>query len=169
MGLFSRREKTPKSSPTSADPPLHSSYSTASVNSSASRGIVNRISAASSNNNPITPLSPNTPFKMNKTDLPRPPDPQLDPAGYLRSLAAVRERSEIIFEKAVKNELRHFDVDMSKMDDVVSFVSGLIKVSFCLSFCLHLIVEALPLINAGQLQVIHTYNTSKQSKKTLTQ
>lgn len=65
---------------------------------------------------------------MPKVDLPRPPDPQLDPAGYLRCLPAVRERSRIVYEKSLRNELNHFDVDMSKMDDVVRFVSGLIKV-----------------------------------------
>lgn len=65
---------------------------------------------------------------MPKVDMPRPPDPQLDPAGYLKCLPAVRERSRIVFDKAMRNELNHFDVDMSKMKDVVSFVSGLIKV-----------------------------------------
>lgn len=62
--------------------------------------------------------------------MPRPPDPQLDPAGYLRSLGAVRERCKIVTAKAYKNELRHFDVDMQKFPDVVSFVSNIIKASF---------------------------------------
>lgn len=66
--------------------------------------------------------------KLPKVDLPRPPDPQLDPAGYLRSLGAVRERSKLILDKAMRNELAHFDTDMEKLPDVVSFVSGLIKV-----------------------------------------
>ena len=131
MGLFSRREKPPKSS---SDPPIQSSYSTASVNSSGSRGagIVNRISASSTAGlgSTTTPMSPNgsNNFKMPKIDLPRPPDPQLDPAGYLRSLVAVRERSRFVYDKAMRNELKHFDVDMSKMADVVSFVTNLIKV-----------------------------------------
>lgn len=121
MGLFTRKEKAPK-----AEPPLHSTYSTPSVNSNASRGMINRISASSVG--PISPLSSKAPFKMPKIDLPRPPDPQLDPAGYLRSLGAVRERSKIVFEKATRNSLCHFDVDMGKMSDVVTFVSQLIKV-----------------------------------------
>jgi len=66
---------------------------------------------------------------MPKIDIPRPPDPQLDPVGYLRSLHAVRERSKIVTDKALRNELRHFDVDMNKFDDVVSFVANIIKVS----------------------------------------
>ena len=73
-------------------------------------------------------MSPMSPVKLPKVDLPRPPDPQLDPTGYLRSLGAVRERSKIIFEKAKRNELNHFEVDLSKLPSVVSFVSRLIKV-----------------------------------------
>lgn len=123
MGFFSRREKAPKS-----DPPIRSSYSTTSVHSGGSKGIINRISAGSVGL--TTPGPPKTPAKMPKLDLPRPPDPQLDPAGYLRSLVAIRERTRLVFEKALQNDLKHFDVDMSKMDDVVTFVTGLIKVCF---------------------------------------
>lgn len=95
--------------------------------------------------NPSQPPTPLTPFSPAggapagagvamappppKVDMPRPPDPQLDPAGYLRSLNAVRERSLIVTEKALRNELNHFDVDMSKFPDVVGFVSRIIKVS----------------------------------------
>jgi hypothetical protein len=122
MGLFSRKDKAPK-----PDPPSQNSYSNNSIHSNASKSIINRVSAGSVG--PGTPLSPKTPFKMPKVDLPRPPDPQLDPAGYLKCLPAVRERSKIIFDKAMRDELNHFDVDMSKLPDVVSFVSGLIKVS----------------------------------------
>lgn len=61
--------------------------------------------------------------------MPRPPDPQLDPAGYLRSLGAVRERCKIVTAKAYRDELHHFDVDMRKFPDVVSFVANIIKVS----------------------------------------
>jgi hypothetical protein len=61
--------------------------------------------------------------------MPRPPDPQLDPAGYLRSLGAVRERCKIVTAKACRDELHHFDVDMEKFPDVVSFVANIIKAS----------------------------------------
>ena len=60
--------------------------------------------------------------------MPRAPDPQLDPVGYLRSLGAVRERSKIVTDKALRNELLHFDVDMTKFSDVVTFVARIIKV-----------------------------------------
>lgn len=62
------------------------------------------------------------------TSLPKPPDPNVDPAGYLRSIYAVRERSRVIMALAEKNELRHFDVDMSKFADTSRFVVSIIKV-----------------------------------------
>ncbi|KIH91094.1 hypothetical protein SPBR_01603 [Sporothrix brasiliensis 5110] len=83
--------------------------------------------AVSSGSIPGTPASSFSPVHLPKVDLPRPPDPALDPAGYLRSLPAVRERSRIIGDKALRNELHHFDVDMSKFPDVVRFVSQIIK------------------------------------------
>lgn len=81
---------------------------------------------------PGTPNTPLTPVHIPKIDLPKPPDPALDPAGYLRSLGAVRERCTIVTEKAFKNQLNHFEVDMRKFPDVVSFVSQIIKV--CIVF-----------------------------------
>ncbi|UNI18537.1 hypothetical protein JDV02_004800 [Purpureocillium takamizusanense] len=120
MGIFSRREKAPKGNSS-----LATSHSTGSVNSNHSRAIPSRTSGGSATAG--TPMSPMSPVKLPKVDLPRPPDPQLDPTGYLRSLGAVRERSKIIFDKASRNELNHFDVDLDKLSDVVSFVSGLIK------------------------------------------
>lgn len=70
------------------------------------------------------------PMKYN-TDvpLPRAPDPNLHPAAYLRSIYAVRERSQLVLEKAKKNQLRHFNVDTSKFPDTVSFVVSIIKVA----------------------------------------
>lgn len=58
--------------------------------------------------------------------MPKPLDPSLDPAVNLSSLGAVRERSKIVVEKAMANTLNHFDVDMSKFFNVVSFVCGII-------------------------------------------
>ena len=128
MGLFSRKDKTPK-----ADQAINTSQSNVSVNSHSSSL---RSPAAANNRNPMNRTSaastsgPMSPVKLPKIDLPRPPDPQLDPAGYLKSLGAVRERSKIVTDKALRNELKHFDVDMSKFDDVVTFVTGIIKVSY---------------------------------------
>ncbi|TWU70550.1 hypothetical protein ED733_000975 [Metarhizium rileyi] len=128
MGFFSRKDKPPKGSSSIA-----ASHSTASFASGTSRGIGNRTSAGSSSS-ANTPLSPMSPVKLPKVDLPRPPDPQLDPVGYLRSLGAVRERSQIIMDKATRNELNHFDVDLTKLPNVVTFVSGLIKRDYAAPF-----------------------------------
>ncbi|KAI5461673.1 hypothetical protein BGZ63DRAFT_509102 [Mariannaea sp. PMI_226] len=128
MGIFSRKEK-----PSRAEPVINTNQSNASVNSNNSslrsppgpgaRNPLNRASGVST-----SPGAPMSPIKLPRIDLPRPPDPQLDPAGYLRSLGAVRERCQIVTDKAMRNDLKHFDVDMNKFPDVVSFVSGIIKV-----------------------------------------
>jgi len=90
---------------------------------------MNRTSAGTTSTmgGPGTPLTPFSPSPIPSIPMPRPPDPQLDPAGYLRSLPAVRDRCKIIMTKACRNELRHFDVDMRKFPDVVSFVANIIK------------------------------------------
>jgi hypothetical protein len=61
--------------------------------------------------------------------LPRAPDPALDPAAYLRSIYAVRERTRLVFEKAKKNQLKHFTVDMDKFHDTADYVTKIIKAS----------------------------------------
>ena len=62
--------------------------------------------------------------------MPKAPDPTIDPAGYLRSIYAVRERSKLVLEKAKRNQLRHFVVDMSKFADTANYVVSIIKVSW---------------------------------------
>ncbi|KAA8634985.1 hypothetical protein SMACR_03939 [Sordaria macrospora] len=133
MGLFSRRDKAPKTEA----PTLSASQSKSSLTSGSSSikspgfstsRILNRTSAATMSSNPGTPpFSPGLNPGVPRIDIPKPPDPQLDPVGYLRSLGAVRERCKIVTEKALRNELNHFDVDMHKFEDVVSFVANIIK------------------------------------------
>lgn len=60
--------------------------------------------------------------------LPSPPDPALDPAGYLRSVDAVRARTRLIYQRAKNNQLNHFDVDSSKFKDTADYVVAIIKV-----------------------------------------
>jgi hypothetical protein len=60
--------------------------------------------------------------------LPRAPDPALNPAAYLRSIYAVRERTKLVLEKAKKNQLKHFTVDMTKFQDTAGYVVSIIKV-----------------------------------------
>ncbi|KAK4201988.1 hypothetical protein QBC40DRAFT_222183 [Triangularia verruculosa] len=137
MGLFSRRDKAPKAA-ADDQPALSSSQSKTSLTSASSSivintssRIINRTSAGTTSTagpgTPLTPFSPTMNSALPKVDMPRPPDPQLDPAGYLRSIGAVRERCQIVWSKALKNDLRHFDVDMAKFPDVVSFVANIIK------------------------------------------
>ncbi|KAJ5360237.1 Protein of unknown function DUF1688 [Penicillium concentricum] len=67
------------------------------------------------------------PASIPELPIARPPDPALDPAAYLRSIHAVRERSNIVLEKAKRNQLNHFDVDMSKFEATASYVVSIIK------------------------------------------
>ncbi|KAF2202623.1 DUF1688-domain-containing protein [Delitschia confertaspora ATCC 74209] len=79
---------------------------------------------------PALPGSANgskTPVPIPDVPLPRAPDPALDPAAYLRSIYAVRERSRLVLEKAKKNQLKHFTVDMSKFQDTAGYVVMIIK------------------------------------------
>ncbi|ORY72140.1 uncharacterized protein BCR38DRAFT_28070 [Pseudomassariella vexata] len=135
MGLFSKKPKQPKTVSVS------DTHSTASFNSDHSnlksplRMMANNRTSGGGNGGangndgnsvPTTPLTPFSP-RLPRVDLPKPPDPNLDPAAYLRSLGAVRERSRIVTDKALRNKLNHFDVDMTKFPDVVTFVCGIIK------------------------------------------
>ncbi|WPH03770.1 Hypothetical protein R9X50_00665300 [Acrodontium crateriforme] len=62
--------------------------------------------------------------------LPKAPDPNVDPVGYLRSIYAVRERTQLVMEKALKNQLHHFTVDMTKFADTAHYVVAIIKRDF---------------------------------------
>ncbi len=73
------------------------------------------------------PDSFDTPSMLN-VSLPGPPDPLLDPAAYLRSIYAVRQRSRYIIVNAKRNQLAHFDVDPVKWKDNVDYVTRIIKV-----------------------------------------
>lgn len=74
------------------------------------------------NGNPAANASiPNIP-------LPQAPDAALNPAAYLRSIFAVRERSRFILAKAKRNQLNHFNVDMSKFGETARYVVSIIKV-----------------------------------------
>ena len=59
--------------------------------------------------------------------IPKAPDPNVDPAAYLRSIYSVRERSKIILHKAQANQLNHFEVDLSKYKDTADYVVSIIK------------------------------------------
>ena len=92
--------------------------------SAASSRFLNRSSQASV---PPSPMSPMAASHLSKINLPKPPDPTLDAPGYLKSLGAVRERCQVVTNKAFRDNLNHFDVDVAKFPDVVSFVCQIIK------------------------------------------
>ncbi|KAJ5134890.1 hypothetical protein N7448_000089 [Penicillium atrosanguineum] len=67
------------------------------------------------------------PASIPELPISKPPDPALDPAAYLRSIHAVRERAALVLGRARCNRLNHFDVDMSKFKATASYVVSIIK------------------------------------------
>jgi hypothetical protein len=121
MGIFSRKDKS-----------AGSTTSGSTRKNSSNLGDIQSMSSQSSLKSPTTPGYGNKmsiPPTIPKIKLPKAPDPHVDPAGYLRSIGAVRERCSIILEKAKKNELNHFDVNMSLFKEAATkFVVSIIKV-----------------------------------------
>ena len=117
MGLFNR-----KSSKLSPQGDNESSTSTGTRGSNPSLK-----SPPLSNTTNGAALSPGL-VKLPDIALPRAPDPTLDPAAYLRSIHSVRERSRLVLRRAKKNQLTHFDVDLSKFKETAGYVCSIIKV-----------------------------------------
>jgi hypothetical protein len=69
------------------------------------------------------------PASIPELPISKPPDPALDPAAYLRSIHAVRERAALVLGRARCNRLNHFDVDMAKFKATASYVVSIIKVN----------------------------------------
>lgn len=115
MGLFSKKSQNGK-------PSLDRTGSNVSLQSNGSGTGSTKVpvSSARSINGSLSQIP--------EVAIPKAPDPTTDPAGYLRSIHAVRERSRIVFEQAKRNQLKHFVVDMSKFSDAASFVVSIIKV-----------------------------------------
>lgn len=67
------------------------------------------------------------PASIPELPIAKPPDPALDPAAYLRSIHAVRERCSLVLNKAKRNRLNHFDVDMGKFMATASYIVSIIK------------------------------------------
>ena len=102
-----------------------------------SRATSTTVSTTTSNGGPKSPSVHSRPYNnspaanasLPELALPRAPDPGREPAAYLRSIYAVRERSKKIYDLARKNQLKHFDVDMSKFGETAHYVVSIIKVS----------------------------------------
>jgi hypothetical protein len=116
MGLFSRRKSSKTPALTQSGNGFLKSTSTSKASS--------RVSTMNGN---IEPTIPDIP-------IPKAPDPDTNPVAYLRSIHAVRERSRLVLEKAKRNQLKHFDVDMNKFGDTASYVVSIIKVYTKLCF-----------------------------------
>jgi hypothetical protein len=91
------------------------------------------------------------PASIPELPIARPPDPALDPAAYLRSIHAVRERSNIVLNKAKNNNLNHFDVDMSKFEATASYVVSIIKVNQCRRTTMLIEVALMHLPNSSEI------------------
>lgn len=52
-----------------------------------------------------------------------------EPVATLRSLECIRSRCKVIYEAAKADQLAHFRLDLSKLDDVAAFVQGKIRSS----------------------------------------
>jgi len=50
---------------------------------------------------------------------------------YLLSLEAVRERAQIVFAAAQKDELSHFTYHADKLPEAAAYVTSVINVSHC--------------------------------------
>lgn len=72
--------------------------------------------------------SPSANASLPEIPLPRAPDYNMDPAAYLKSVNAVRERSRMVFRLGQKGQLKHFNVDMSKFEETAQYVVSIIKV-----------------------------------------
>lgn len=121
MGLFSKKSSSSRTNSISSDR-LGKIGRKGSQTSVASNSMMSPSSSrASQGNAQGLPTIPSL-------DMPPPPDPALDPSGYLRSIQAVRERSKFVFDNALKNRLTNFNVDMAKFGDVAEYVVSIIKV-----------------------------------------
>lgn len=127
MGLFSKKDKT-------------TSYASSSQKDSSIRA--DEMSFASSQSSLKSPSTPGFSKTLSlpptpRIAMPKAPDPHVDPAGYLRSIGAVRERCALVLEKAQRNQLNHFDVDRSKFKDTTKFVVSIMKVYPTLRYIVH--------------------------------
>ena len=69
------------------------------------------------------------PASIPEMPIARAPDPALDPAAYLRSIHAIRQRANLVMTRAKRNRLQHFDVDLTKFKATASYVVSIIKVT----------------------------------------
>ena len=120
MGIFSRSSTTPKGQSSNKQKPLAVHL----VSSS-------RLTEYANKSPRLVEAQPGQRLTMAVQDIsiPPAPDPKSNPAAYLRSIYAVRQRSRLVFEKVKSNSLEHFHVDLSKFGEVADYVVSIIKVT----------------------------------------
>jgi hypothetical protein len=139
MGLF--RRKTPKLS--AYDEKINRSQSSRSaLVTDISRSTVHHHQSNSS----FTRISPA--MSLPDIPIPKPPDPALNPAAYLKSIHSVRARSRVVMKKAASNSLNHFDVNMDMFQNTADYVVSIIKVCTRAILCCYPIPSA-QLLAAG--------------------
>lgn len=98
--------------------------------------------------------------------LPNPPDPTTDPVAYLRSIWAVRARCQLVYQRAKRNQLAHFDVDGSKFGETANYLVSIIKVGqkapTISSFANRLLYRETTLQTTPKYLLTADGNTSKQ-------
>ena len=67
-------------------------------------------------------------MSLSNIPIPGPPDPGVDPAAYLKSIHAVRDRSKMMMRMAMSSQLSHFDVNMDMFQNTADYVVSMIKV-----------------------------------------
>ncbi|KAL2040560.1 hypothetical protein N7G274_006539 [Stereocaulon virgatum] len=87
------------------------------------------LSASSGLKSPSLPTRNSAGYSPSAIDvsLPAPPDPTLDPAAYLKSIFAVRARCGLVYQRAKRNQLAHFDVDASKFGETAAYLVSILK------------------------------------------
>ncbi|KAF2153558.1 hypothetical protein K461DRAFT_224878 [Myriangium duriaei CBS 260.36] len=78
--------------------------------------------------------SPSATASLPNVALPPAPDYATDPAGYLKSIYAVRERTQVVMDLAKENKLKHFTVDMKKFEETAQYVVAIIKRDYAPDF-----------------------------------
>ena len=138
MGLFKKRNKSTSiegsadqspSSPVPSNSAYHGRMSSGAMMSASSSQHHQHDAAsfASTTTTRSTNIIDNAMLPPSSPPVPV-PDPRVDAVGFLRSLVAVRQRCGVVMEKAMRNQLEHFEVDLAKFDDAVKWVVGIIKV-----------------------------------------
>ena len=99
-----------------------------SVSEQSVKGL-HKTSTSSTYGRPAGNSSPAATATIPEIAIPKAPDATLNPAQYLRSIYAVRERSKIVLDLGKRNKLKHFDVDMTKFAETAQYVVMIINVS----------------------------------------